>query len=64
MSESKKDQVSTDKECQGQVDRWPGEKLRTPGVKDEKTIKAPDGTEIEEKTTLPILPNHPTATGQ
>ena len=61
---SNKDEVSSDKECQGQVDAWPGEKLLTPGVKDEKKVALPNGETGEEKTTLPILPNHPTATGQ
>lgn len=50
-------------ETVGQNDAWPGEKLRTPGVKDVTSDKVGD-MKHEEKTTIPILPNHPTATGQ
>lgn len=43
--------------------QWPGDKLLTPGVKNKTTKKVGDMT-LEEKTVIPILPNHPTATGQ
>jgi hypothetical protein len=48
-------------ETQGQNDAWPGEKLRTPGVKDETTEKVGDMT-LKEKTVLPVMPNHPIPT--
>jgi len=52
-------------ETVGQQPQWPGEKNRAPGVYDKQTKKAgEDGTQLEEKTVVPIVPNHPTATGQ
>lgn len=60
---SEKENKSVTPETVGQNDAWPGEKLRTPGIKDKSSEKVGDMT-LEEKTILPVLPNHPTAIGQ
>jgi hypothetical protein len=57
MSEQQKTNPSVTPETVGQQPQWPGDKLRTPGVKDESTKKVGDMT-LTEKTVLPVMPNH------
>lgn len=60
---SEKPNESVTPETVGQQPQWPGDKLRTPGTKDKVTKKVGD-MELTEETRIPVLPNHPTATGQ
>jgi hypothetical protein len=56
---SEKINPSVTPETVGTPPQWPGDKLKVPGVYDKSTKKiGKDGVVLEEKTTLPEMPNH------